>query len=145
MRKIAYIVVLLCTVVLVLGIAAPAAAQECGCPNPCYSPGYWKNHADAWPVAGLTIGGEYYTKAEIISFMNMPVAGDKTYTLFKALVAAMLNDINGCQHCCVVQGAMDNADDWFADNPVGSMVRGSSCEWKVGECYYLILDAWNNS
>lgn len=145
MSKMTRVVMLLLAVVMVLGIAAPAAAQECGCVSECYSPGYWKNHADAWPVDGLTIGGEFYTKAEIIDYMNMPVAGDKTLTLFKALVAAMLNDINGCQHCCVVQGALDGADAWFAVHPVGSGVPGSSSAWRCGERYYLILDMWNNS
>ena len=33
------------------------------------TPGYWKNHPDAWPVAVITIGGETYTKGDAIAIM----------------------------------------------------------------------------
>ncbi|WP_440953817.1 hypothetical protein ACSAZK_08900 [Methanosarcina sp. Mfa9] len=68
----------------------------------CYSPGYWKNHPDEWPVERITIGGTEYIKGDAdtegtaIYFMSQPVKGDKTITMFKALVAAKLNEANGC-------------------------------------------------
>ena len=55
------------------------------------TPGYWKNHPEAWPVDEITIGGVTYTKVEAIAIMNTPEKGDKTYTMFSALVAATLN------------------------------------------------------
>src|SRR6185503_2976132 len=32
------------------------------------TPGYWKNHAEAWPVSGITIGPNTYTKAQAITW-----------------------------------------------------------------------------
>lgn len=63
--------------------------------NGCLSPGYWKNHD--WPVDSIQIGGVCYTEAQAKEIMCQPVKGDKTITLFKALVAAKLNEANGCK------------------------------------------------
>jgi hypothetical protein len=92
------------------------------------TPGYWKNHPEAWPVANITIGGEEFTKAEAIAIMNEPVQKDKTYTMFPALVAAKLNVLIGnpydecdcaCEDCgCVDEAGLDfisEADEWFAE------------------------------
>ena len=59
------------------------------------TPGYWKNHPDAWPVESVTIGGVSYTKDQAINEMSMPVKKDKWYSMFKALTATKLNVLNG--------------------------------------------------
>ena len=51
------------------------------------TPGYWKNHAEAWPVTGITVGGVTYTKAEAIALLGK-VGKDKTTTMFSSLVPA---------------------------------------------------------
>ena len=107
------------------------------------SPGYWKNHPSAWPVEGITIDEIPYTKEEAIDLMNMPVKGDKTYTMFKALVAAHLNVLAGADLSCISTVIAD-ADVWMGENPPGSSVKGSSAEWKDGEPLYLMLDKYNN-
>lgn len=144
MRKLA---VLLVGVLLIVGIGVmPAMATECAPQGECLSPGFWKNHPDAWPVDSITIGGTTYTKAQAIEWMNMSVSGDKSLTLFKALVAAKLNVLNGCPPCSVTCGAIAAADEWLADNPLGSGVLARSCPWQSGgECLYLTLDCFNNS
>ncbi|MFY1112908.1 MAG: hypothetical protein AB3K77_14710 [Methanosarcinaceae archaeon] len=69
------------------------------CYNDCLSPGYWKNHD--WPVDCIKIGGVCYTEDEAKAIMCQPVKGDKTITMFKALVAAKLNEANGCTVTCI--------------------------------------------
>ena len=107
------------------------------------SPGYWKNHPSAWPVEEIVIGDTTYTKEDAIDLMNMPVKGDKTYTMFKALVAARLNVLAGADPSCISTVIYD-ADVWMGYNPPGSSVKGSSAEWKDGEPLYLMLDKYNN-
>jgi hypothetical protein len=107
------------------------------------TPGYWKNHPDAWPVEEITIGGTTYSKDDAIGYMSTPERGDKSFTLFRALVCAELNVMIGNESGCV-DDTISDADDWMADHPVGSGVRGSSDAWKVGEPLYTTLDDYNN-
>ena len=107
------------------------------------TPGYWKNHPDAWPVESITIGGNTYTKEAAIRMIDSPIRGDKTITLFKALVATKLNLLMGTNSSCIADiTAM--ADAWMKENPYGSWVPGSDDRWKVGEPLYWSLDDYNN-
>jgi hypothetical protein len=110
------------------------------------TPGYWKNHPDAWPVDVLTIGGVNYNKSEAIGFMNTPEKGDKTYTMFRALAAAQLNLWNGANTTCI-EDTMLLADSWMGAHNFGvehKKVKGKSEAWKQGEPLYELLDAYNN-
>jgi hypothetical protein len=108
------------------------------------TPGYWKNHPEAWPVDEIVIGGQTYTKAEAIAWMNEP-DGDKTVTLFRALVSAKLNVGIGNDSSCI-EDTIRAADGWLAQYPVGSGVRGGgpNSPWRTGEPLYLLLDDYNN-
>lgn len=149
-RKIRIVTALFLAVLMLGTMAVPAFACGDGggeppCPPPpcsceCRTPGFWKNHPDAWPVSSITIGGVTYTKSAAIEILEMPVSGDKTYTLFKALVAARLNQLSGCTGASSTIGA---AQAWMCAHPLGSGVKGEA--WASGECLYLILDAWNNN
>ena len=44
------------------------------------TPGYWKNHPNAWPVATIIVGGVPYTKAQAIAWLSK-VGKDKTTTI----------------------------------------------------------------
>lgn len=107
------------------------------------TPGYWKTHPDAWPVEEVTIGGTTWSKEDAIDLLWQPERGDKSKTLFRALVAAKLNEFNGTDVSCV-SDEMSDADGWLAEYPVCSDVRGSSDAWKMGEPLYLTLDDYNN-
>ena len=109
------------------------------------TPGYWKNHPDAWPVDDITIGGVTYTKDDAIGIMNTPEKGDKTYTMFRALVAAKLNVLIGSDGSCIIK-TINDADAWMAKNPVGSGVKagGKDSPWRDGEPLYEKLDDYNN-
>jgi hypothetical protein len=110
------------------------------------TPGYWKNHPEAWPVSTITIGNVTYTKEQAIAKMETPVQKDKTYTIFSSLVAAILNThpLVGNDNTCV-QAAIDGAQQWFKTyGPVGSNVAASSYAWKVGEPLHRQMDNYNN-
>lgn len=77
-----------------------SAIVDCAVPPPptgqCpFSQGYWKNHADAWPVTSLTLGTETYTQAELLALLRAPVRGDASLILAHQLIAAKLNIANG--------------------------------------------------
>lgn len=114
------------------------------------TPGYWMNHPEAWPVDEIWIGQVSYSKALAIELMMMPDAGDKTYTMFQALVAAKLNAALGCATVCPgginIAATIAAADAWMFANPVGSGVAagGKNSPWRVGEPLYFVLDQYNN-
>jgi len=105
--------------------------------------GYWKTHAEAWPVAQITIGGITYSKSQAISLMSTAGKGDKTYDLFKQLVAAKLNVLIGNDASCI-SATITAADSWMASHPVGSKVSASSSAWIPAGPLHDRLDAYNN-
>lgn len=105
--------------------------------------GYWKNHPEAWPVAQITIGGITYSKAQAIAVMGNPGKGDKTYDLFKQLVAAKLNVLIGNASSCI-SATISAADAWMASHPPGSGVKASSSAWTVAGPLHQTLDDYNN-
>ncbi|HYU35247.1 MAG TPA: SdrD B-like domain-containing protein [Thermoanaerobaculia bacterium] len=118
----------------------PAASPGTG------TPGYWKNHPEAWPVDQITIGGVTYTKEQALYWLGQSDDHDKTITLFRALVAAKLNVAIGNLSSCI-EGTINSADQWMATyGPVGSGVTGggSNSPWRTGEPLYLRLDDYNN-
>jgi hypothetical protein len=107
------------------------------------TPGYWKNHPDAWPVQSITVGGLSYTKAQAIAWLSK-VGKDKTTTMFSSLVPAMLNVMIGNDGSCI-SSAIDAGNAWMATyGPVGSGVAGGSEAWSIGEPTHQTLDAYNN-
>jgi hypothetical protein len=108
------------------------------------TPGFWKTHPEAWPVSSIMIGAVTYTKDEAIAFMLTAEQGDKTFTLFRALVSAKLNVLIGNNSSCIAS-TIQSADAWMAlYGPVGSGIRGDSYAWSLGEPLYLMLDTYNN-
>ena len=109
------------------------------------TPGYWMNHPNAWPEPGIVIGGIYYPKAEAINLMFRGPAGDMTYVMFAALVAAKLNVLIGNDASCI-SSTIAAADAWMNMYPVGSGVGagGRTSPWRTGEPLYKILDDYNN-
>jgi hypothetical protein len=146
-KLLAIATLLLLLVTLVPVAQAGGGCGDCGgCCEPCRSPGYWKNPRKAWPVDSIEIGDVEYTKKEAQYLMNQPVKGDKSITMFKALVAAELNVLNGCCTSCCAWGCIEDARWWLTKFPVGSGVRANTEAWQAshGEAIYLCLDAYNN-
>ena len=120
------------------------AGMYCITPPGTGTPGYWKNHPEAWPVEEITIGDETYTKEDAIEIMQTSGKGDKSYTMFRALVSAKLNVLIGNDDSCIADTIFE-ADAWMVEyGPVGEDVRGNSDAWKEGEPLYWLLDAYNN-
>jgi hypothetical protein len=107
------------------------------------TPGYWKNHPEAWPLTELTIGGKVYTQQAALDLLTQAEKGDKSLTLFRALVAALLNKAAGNNTTCI-DSTIVGAQTWMQANPTGSRVKASSDAWKVAEPMYELLDAYNN-
>jgi len=108
------------------------------------TPGYWKNHPEAWPVDDITIGGTSYPKEEAIDLMKEPTKGDKTFNMFEQLVAAKLNVLIGNDDSCIAT-EIAAADAWMTTNPVRSGVSASSDAWKdPGSALHTKLDDYNN-
>ena len=115
----------------------PVAAPGTG------TPGYWKNHPEAWPVEQITVGGVTYTKAQAIAWLNA-VGKDKTITMFSSLVPAKLNLLIGNDGSCV-SSTIAAADEWMAKyGPVGKGVNAASLAWKIGEPLHRQMDNYNN-
>jgi hypothetical protein len=108
------------------------------------TPGYWKNHPEAWTVPGITVGGIYYTKAQAIAWLGK-VGKDKMTTMFSSLVPAMLNVGIGNDGSCVTS-TIAAANVWMATyGPLGiNVVAASSYAWSVGEPLHKQMDAYNN-
>jgi SdrD B-like protein len=107
------------------------------------TPGYWKNHPEAWPVGSITIGGVTYLKADAIAWLGK-VGKDKTTTMFSSLVSAKLNVLLHNEDSCV-SATITSADSWMAFyGPVGSKVAASSAAWAEGEPLHILMDNYNN-
>lgn len=107
------------------------------------TPGYWKNHPEAWPIESIMIGGITYTKAEALEILWMANAKDATYQLASHLIAAKLNVANGVTAPTSVLNAIADADDFLEnDYPLGTNPRGADREYAL----WLkdILDNFNN-
>jgi hypothetical protein len=122
------------------------------------TPGYWKNHSSAWPVNEIVIGDPAvrswtYTKEQAIAFLNKPVAGDKTYTIFASLVSAMLNVYGNANNPECIADDITKAHKWFSKyGPVGGGIKAKSDAWVggptntvgAGEPIHTEMDDYNN-
>jgi len=122
------------------------------------TPGYWKNHSGAWPVGEILIGdpaGQQwtYSKEQAIAFLNKPVAGDKTYTIFASLVSAMLNVYGDANNPECIADDIAKAHKWFSFyGPVGKGIKAKSDAWVggptntvgAGEPIHTEMDDYNN-
>lgn len=107
------------------------------------TPGYWKNHPDAWPDQTITVGTTTYTKDQAIALLNQ-VGKDKTLTMFSSLVPAMLNVAIGNDNTCV-SSTITQAQEWMTKyGPAGSGIHAASYAWKVGEPLHRLMDNYNN-
>ena len=100
----------------------------CTCDTPhdyCnYTPGYWKNHPDNWPVMELSLGGTTYSQAQLLDILDTPVRGDATIILAYHLIAAKLNVLSGSDPS--INDAIAHADALLAQYPLRSHPSGAA-------------------
>lgn len=83
-----------------------------------YTPGYWKNHLEMWPLRTVRVGADELSQDEAMAILNTPVRGDATIILAYHLIAATLNVAGGADSS--IQSAIDEANDLLMQTPVGS-------------------------
>jgi hypothetical protein len=106
--------------------------------------GYWKNHPEAWPASSITAAGLSYPKDDALALMGTPGRGDKTYDLFRQLLAASLNVAAGNDSSCIT-ATLAAAEAWLVANPLGSRVSGGDPAWgEEGARLHTTLDEYNN-
>ena len=104
-----------------LHTAEYAFTCECDEPGDCFlTPGYWKNHFNAWPQTSFVVGGgDPRTSDYLLMVLNSPVKdGDATVILGHHLIAAKLNVMNGGDNS--IQSVIDQADDYLSMYPIFS-------------------------
>ena len=89
--------------------------EEYGC---TYTPGYWKNHEEMWPLSSVLVGANELTQTEAMAVLWTPVRGDATIILAYHLIAATLNVANGADPS--IQSAIDAANSLLAQYELGS-------------------------
>ncbi len=91
----------------------PTPVPSFGC---TLTQGYWKNHAEVWPVSSLTLGTETYNKSQLLSILNTPVKGNGLISLAHQLIAAKLNIAAGASDTTIL--ATINAADALIGNKI---------------------------
>lgn len=124
---------ILALLVTLVGSTAVATVMAC-----TWTPGYWKNHPEAWPTNELTIGGETYIDTELMEFLWTPVRGDVWINLMQKVIAMRLSIL-------VVPGSgadtlLQQADTWFAAHPEGTRVRPNTPDGQDGLAIASQLD-----
>ena len=77
--------------------------------------------------------------------MDTASMGDRTYLLFRQLVAAKLNVSSGADATAIAPTIL-TADAWMASYPVGSGVYGGASAWTTqGNTLNTLLDNYNNN
>jgi hypothetical protein len=117
-------------------VAPPAPVDAC-----TRTQGYWKNHAQAWPVDALTVGRTRLTKAEALALFNRSPKGDATIILVHQLMAAKLNVAAGASTSAVLD-TIAEADAWLARVGLYSKPKGANKD--QGIRLADVLDRFNN-
>ncbi len=99
----------------------------CGGGGCHYTPGYWKNHAENWPLTSLVIGGVTYNQSQLLGILNTPTRKDATIICAHHLIAAMLNVAGGADNS--IQGKIDAANALLTTYPVGSNPPKPQRQW----------------
>ena len=114
------------------------------------TPGYWKTHAQAWPVDEIVIGNKTYTKKQAILIMKKATLRNMWTLMFMHVVSADLNLLNGVAIDCgsdadgIAQMVMDGYD-WLAAYENQQPVRANNSAWThEAEIIKNNLDSFNN-
>ena len=104
-----------------------------------FTPGYWKNHLEAWPDAAfdsegkMSLGCASFDRTHLLAILNTPVRGDATIILAYHLIAAKLNVANGSDPS--IGGAIAEADALLCEYPLRTKPSGDARD--------MILDVKN--
>jgi hypothetical protein len=106
------------------------------------TPGYWKNHPNAWPIQNVVAGGVTYTQKQAIAQLQEPKAtGDATKILIFHLIAAKLNVAAGTTSGTIAQ-TISAADAFLVANKLNSNPTGAKRALAISLA--ATLDQYNN-
>jgi hypothetical protein len=108
------------------------------------SPGYWKNHRDAWPEIPFCLPG--YNAFCFYPEDIRSGGRNKCDTMIRQIVAAELNNATSwCPNYCIDDN-LNYAEKWYINNcSYGKEVKASSRAWQEkGEGLCQKLDVYNN-
>jgi hypothetical protein len=136
--------------VLFLVLAVPFFVVNCGAVliisrGEPLTPGYWKNHPEAWHTQSVVIGGVTYTQAQAIDLLGSN-ARDATYKLASHLIAAKLNAASsfyGANNPGTIWTVIENADAFLTLHPLGSNPQGADRNYALS--LKDTLEAFNQS
>lgn len=112
----------------------------CECEEYCnYTPGFWKNHPEAWPVSSLEVGGITYSMSQLMDIFELSTKQDMTIKLAHHLIAAKLNVLSGSSDD--IQGVIDDADAFLEMYHIGSNPKGDPRDY--AEDLKDMLEAYN--
>jgi hypothetical protein len=57
--------------------------------------GFWRQNPGAWPIGSLTMGGQVYTRGQLVPLLRATAPADASMLLARQLIAACLNTANG--------------------------------------------------
>ena len=104
--------------------------------------GFWKNHAEDWPVQSLTLGTVNYTKTQLLTVLRTPVRGNGLISLSHQLIAAKLN-ASGATVPSSVATAIAAADALIGGLVVPP-IGGGSLSTSSTSSLTSALDTYNN-
>jgi hypothetical protein len=109
------------------------------------SQGFWKTHSAAWPVASLILGSKTYSKAQLLTILNLTANNDASVILADQLIAAKLNIVQG-SYPSPVAATIAHADALLAPYPgkVPLGVKSSSAAGQPMVADGTVLDSYNN-
>jgi hypothetical protein len=114
------IALLVSTAAILVSIAVPNA-MAC-----TWTPGFWKNHPDAWPTSAtpMTIGGTSYSKIQLMAFLWSPNKGDAWINLMQKYIAMQLS--KATVYGTAADSLLAQAEAWFNSNPTGPVAPSST-------------------
>ncbi len=115
------------------------------CATPIYAntPGYWKNHTEAWD-SDVACDDEFIGGPEGFTWLNAlgtSPKGDYWYILARAYAAAYLNGM--AEWDTGAGEAVREAGQLLEDYGPGEFVKGSE-QLELAKFYATALDNWNN-
>jgi hypothetical protein len=114
---------------------------SCDCAPACpHPPVFWMNHQDMWPADELTVGCEDYSKDDLVRIMRCKPRGDITVSLFRQLVAAKLNVLNGADDS--IEEWVSAGDDFLCKHPLRSKPKCKVRKKAVIIWTHLVVYNW---
>jgi uncharacterized delta-60 repeat protein len=109
------------------------------------SHGYWKNNPSLWPVNSLALGGQTYSKSELLALLNASSNTDASLILARQLIAAKINVANGADPA-PVSSTISHADSLLATfaGKLPYKVKSSSAVGASMTADTTILTNYNN-